>query len=163
MVSRFVHCAVCDYLKDQIDRCPRNNTLLDAFGGRLGRHFDFQSAQRLAMDQIGEKCNQSGGRCWIIKIDKMVQNARWLPLICAMMNSVFFRDDSRVQIGLIGSWWSGLVSSAPIHIRTVFDECEHGSEMQFSTLILNLWEKVKAEGRVPEEWVIGADNTSKET
>ena len=164
MSSMFVHCGVCDYLKDQIDRCPRHHKeLMQAFIDRLGQHFDFQSAQRLAMDRVGETCDQSAGKCWMLKIDKMDQNALWLPLIWALINTAFFRDDSRVQIGLIGSWWSGLLRSAPIHVRSIFDDCEHGSEMQFSTLILNFWEKVKAEHHVPEEWAIGADNTPKET
>ena len=34
--------------------------------------------------------------------------------------------------------------------------------MQFSTVLLNFWEKVLAENRVPEKWSIGADNAPKE-
>ena len=35
--------------------------------------------------------------------------------------------------------------------------------MQFSTLLLNLHEKATSENRLPVEWVIGGDNTVKET
>ena len=35
--------------------------------------------------------------------------------------------------------------------------------MQFSAMMLNLWEKACAEQQLPEEWVVGADNTPKET
>jgi hypothetical protein len=47
-----------------------------------------------------------------------------------------------LQTALIGSWWSGLQRSSPIHIRSVFDDIpETGSEMQFSAMMLNLWER----------------------
>ena len=76
----------------------------------------------------------------------------------------FFRDGNRLQTALIGSWWSGLQRSSPIHIRSVFDDIpETGSEMQFSAMMLNLWEKACAEQQLPEEWVVGADNIPKET
>ena len=87
----------------------------------------------------------------MLKINKMDQNALWLATIWALMNSPFLREASRVQVAAIGSWWSGLLHSSPIHIGPVFDDCEHGSEMQFSTVLLNFWEKVLAENRVLEE------------
>ena len=74
------------------------------------------------------------------------------------------RREPFAYIALIGSWWSGLRRSSPIHIRSVFDDIpETGSEMQFSAMMLNLWEKACAEQQLPEEWVVGADNTPKET
>ena len=97
-------------------------------------------------------------------IDKMECNAIWLPTKWSLLNTPFFKDGHRIQVALIGSWWAGLKASAPIHIRTVFDDIpETGSVMQFSCFMLNLHEKAIAEGRLPEEWVIGVDNTPKET
>ena len=98
------------------------------------------------------------------KIDKMDSSAIRCPTLWSLLNTAFFRDGNRVEVGLIGCWWSGLRHSAPIHFRTVFDDLDNtGSSMQFSTLLLNLHEKVLAENRLPAEWVIGADNTAKET
>ena len=100
----------------------------------------------------------------MIKIDKMDSSAIRCPTQWRLLNTAFFRDGNRVEVGLIGSWWSGLRQSAPIHFRTIFEDlAETGSSMQFSTLLLNLHEKVTSEHHLPTEWVIGADNTAKET
>ena len=110
---------------------------------RLGAHYDMQSAQRLAQDRLQERCDQSGGHAWMIKIDKMDSSAIRCPTQWRLLNTAFFRNGNRVEVGLIGSWWSGLRQSAPIHFRTIFDDlAETGSSMQFSTLLLNLHEKV---------------------
>ena len=164
-LTKLIHCGVCDYLKDLIDNCPRGHAdRLSALIDRLGAHYSHQSAQRLAQDRLAERCQQSEGRAWAIKIDKMDCHSIWLPTKWSMMNTSFFREGNRLQVSLIGSWWSGLSHSEPIHLRTLFDDVkETGSEMQFSTLMLNLHEKVVAEQHLPEEWVIGADNTKKET
>ena len=53
--------------------------------------------------------------------------------------------------------------SAEINLRTVFDHCKHGSNMQISTVMQNFHEKVIAEGHLPQEFFVGADNTPKET
>ena len=109
---------------------------------RLGAHYDMQSAQRLAQDKLQERCDQSGGDAWMIKIDKMDSSAIRCPTQWRLLNTAFFRDGNRVEVGLIGSWWSGLRQSVPIHFRTIFDDlAETGSSMQFSTLLLNLHEK----------------------
>ena len=79
----------------------------------------------------------------MIKIDKMDSSAIRCPTQWRLLNTAFFRDGNRVEVGMIGSWWSGLRQSAPIHFRTIFDDlAETGSSMQFSTLLLNLHEKV---------------------
>ncbi len=49
------------------------------------------------------------------------------------------------------------------HLRTVFSDCEHGSEMQSSTILQNRHRVAMEEGHLPEKFVIGADNTRKET
>ena len=100
----------------------------------------------------------------MIKIDKMDSSAIRCPTQWKLLNTAFFRDGNRVEVGLMGSWWSGLRQSVPIHFRTIFDDlAETGSSMQFSTLLLNLHEKATSEHHLPAEWVIGADNTAKET
>ena len=45
----------------------------------------------------------------------------------------------------------------------MFADGEHGSEMQMSTFLLNFHEAALLEKRLPEELVLGTDNTTKET
>ena len=99
----------------------------------------------------------------MLKIDKMDQHAVWLPTKWSMMRTQLYRNGSRIQVSMNGSWWSGMARSADIHLRTVFENCKHGADMQISTVIQHLHEKVLAEGRAPEEFFVGADNTPKET
>ena len=48
-------------------------------------------------------------------------------------------------------------------MRTTFGDCSHGSEMQCSAILENLCEVSVAEGHLPQEFTIAADNTRKET
>lgn len=67
--SMFTRCGCCEYLRMQIDMCPRDNDkLLAALKERLGAHFQFQSAQRLAEAQLEERCCGSGGKMWFMHI-----------------------------------------------------------------------------------------------
>ena len=68
-----------------------------------------------------------------------------------------------MQVSINGSWWFGLQNSPPINIRTMYEDCEKGSEMQCSTVFDNFYQRVMSERSVPEEFFIGADNTPKET
>ena len=125
--SKFTKCAVCEYLKWMIDQTPRTQKdILDALMTRLGNHFDFQSAQRLAIGRIEELCAQSNGKWWLMLIDKMDQNAAWLPTISSLSKSAFFKEGNRVQVSINGSWWFGLQHSPPINTRTMHEECEKG-------------------------------------
>jgi hypothetical protein len=49
------------------------------------------------------------------------------------------------------------------HIRTVFEDCLHGANMQCSTILKNLHTAALRENSLPEHFTIGADNTPKET
>ena len=52
-LSKSIRCGVCDYLRHQIDICPREHSeYLNALVQRLGSHSDMQSAQRLAQDKL---------------------------------------------------------------------------------------------------------------
>ena len=97
-----------------------------------------------------------------MKIDKMDQTAGIVPTIWALMNTPLFKGGARLQVSMVGSLWSGTTHTSH-HITTVFEDCLHGAEMQSSTVMLLLWQTAMKEGHLPEEWVIGADNTPKET
>ena len=97
-----------------------------------------------------------------MKIDKMDQTAGVIPTLWALLNTPLFKGGARLQVSMIGSLWSG-TKHTNHHITTVFPDCTHGAEMQISTVMLLLWQVAMKEGHLPEEWVIGADNTPKET
>ena len=85
-VSLFVRCGVCEYLKLLIDQTPRDQApLRDALRARLGAHFQFQAAQRLAQGRQEEECAQSEGKTWLMKIDKMNQKKTVTPTLWSQL------------------------------------------------------------------------------
>ena len=64
-VSMFTRCGLCDFLQTELARCPRSDTVgVEMLRRRLGQHYEFQAAQRLAMGRIEEQCRRSGGKEW---------------------------------------------------------------------------------------------------
>ena len=162
-IGQFLKCGLCEWLKLQIDRCPRNQPeLRELLKNRLGTHFSFQSAQRLIQSRIKELCKQSNGRKVFMETDKMDEKACVVPTEWSQLSTQFFQSGERLVVAINGSFYHGCEHSQ-VHIRTMFEDIEHGSEMQMSTFLLNFHESVLLEKRVPEELVLGADNTSKET
>ena len=147
-----------------IEQTPREQeSLRNVLRERLGQHFDFQAAQRLAHGRVEEECAQSGGRKWLMIIDKMDQKKTVVPTIWSQLATPLFKDPERRFItGLIGLMWFG-TAQIMHHVRTVFNDCQHGSEMQSSTILQNLHKVAVGEGLLPEKLFIGADNTRKET
>ena len=96
-------------------------------------------------------------------IDKMDQNAAKLPTEWRLMRSAFFKDGERLQISLNGAWLFGPKKSPEVLIRTMYEDYQHGSNMQASTLLMNFHNRAMQEGTIPEEWFINADNTTRET
>jgi hypothetical protein len=71
--SMFVKCGCCEYLRMQIDLTPRDDAeLMNALKERLGAHFQFQSAQRLAEARMEEACSSSGGKKWFMHIGALL-------------------------------------------------------------------------------------------
>lgn len=95
----------------------------------MGRHFDFQAAQRLVEGRIEEMCNQSGGTRWFMHIDKMDQKKSILPSIWAMLSTPMFKTGDRLVSGLIGSMWHG-TKVTQVLIRSVFEDMLQGANMQ---------------------------------
>ena len=159
----FVHCPLCDYIELLIERTSRaQQALREMFRDRLGAHFQFQGMQRLAQADLEEMCAQSQGSKWFMKIDKMENSKLACATVWSQLATPLFKDQHRLVTGLVGSMWHG-TPTIQHHVRTLFDDCGKGSEMQFSTILLNLFEVFSTEGRVPEEFYVGADNTYKET
>ena len=162
-VSKFTKCGVCEYLKMMLDQCPRALTeVSEKLRARLGKHFQFQGAQRVAMGRLEELADQSDGRVWLMLIDKMDQNCAFCPQVWAMASTALFKQGDRLMCAINGSIWAG-TEHTKHHLRTMFPDTPHGSEMQCSTFLLNLWEAAMKEGHLCEEMIINADNTAKET
>ena len=142
----FTRCSVCEYLRLLIDQTPRDQEYLrQALQTRLGDHFEFQAAQRLSHGVIEEFCVQSGGLEWLMLIDKMDQKKTVCPSIWSQLATALFKDqEKRLITGLIGSMWFGPKHTSH-HVRTVFFDCSHGSEMQCSSM-LHKPNNVTAEG-----------------
>ena len=52
-LSKFIKCGVCEYLKLMIDSTPRSMPdVLNVLKARLGQHWEFQSAQRIAQQRL---------------------------------------------------------------------------------------------------------------
>ena len=64
-MTMFTSCGLRDFLQNELAKCPRSETqVVEMLKRRLGRHYEFQSAQRLAMGRIEEQCRRSGGDEW---------------------------------------------------------------------------------------------------
>ena len=96
-------------------------------------------------------------------IDKMDQNKTICPTIWSQLSTRLFQEhEKRLITGLIGSMWFG-TRTMRHHVCTMFSDCNHGSEMQCSAILENLCDVSVAEGHLPQEFTIAADNTRKET
>ncbi len=81
-VCMFTRCSVCEYLRLLIDQTPRDQEPMRcALQARLGDHYEFQAAQRLAHSRLEEDCAHSGGAKWFMLIDKMDQTKTVCPTI----------------------------------------------------------------------------------
>ena len=158
-LSSFTRCGLCEYLKMQVDLCPRaNSTLLATYQRRLGRHWQFQSSQRVRIDRVAEICRQSEGARWLLITDKMDQVKTIIPMEWSQASTPLFKLGDRLVSGIIGCSCSGCTKTDLI-LRTVFEDCKHGSNMAASALLQNIVTIATREGRLCEELAVNADNT----
>lgn len=92
----------------------------------------------------------------------MDQNKTILPCLWSQLSTAFFKGGDRLVSGVIGAQFKGPVNTEFI-VRTVWENCQHGSDMQASATLMNLHLSCLRERHVPQELYIGADNTPKET
>ena len=155
-------CGICAYFACQMDLAKRNSPTMTFLRNRLGQPFSFQAAQRLVQDRIEEKSNQSEGRVWFMKIDRMDQVKTTLPEVWTLRASSLMKLGARLVTSIIGSKWSG-TQNLHYLLRSNFLDFRHGADTQCSAILENLHYVATQTGSLPEEWVIGADNTVKET
>jgi len=93
----------------------------------------------------------------------MDQSKTSLPSIWSLKATAFFRDGERLVTSIIGSKWSGPLCGIKHLLRTNFEDYKHGADTQCSALLQNLHLVARTSGQLCEEFVVGADNTVKET
>ena len=106
---------------------------------------------------------RSNGLLWYFKIDKMDMHAVNFPCIYSQLATTSFKQGARIPCAINGSHIAGPLHSPEWHIRTLFEAVSHGSEMQLSTIMVNLLDTADREGHLPNEFLVGNDNTQKET
>ena len=158
-----MQCGVCCFLCHQIDSTRRGDATLHLLKSRLGIHFKFQAAQRLAQDRVEEKCAQSQGDLWMMKIDRMDQTKTILPMIWPLSHTPLFKLGERLVTSIIGSKWTGTGTNIHWLMRSNFADFPHDGNTQCSAILDNLHDVALAAGRLPKEFIVGADNTVKET
>ena len=103
--GKFMRCALCEWLKLQIDKISRSQPeLMALFKERLCVHFQFQSAQRLMQGRVQELCSQSNGTKWFMKTDKMDEKACVVPTQWSQLKTPFFQSGERLIVGINGSF-----------------------------------------------------------
>ena len=85
----FTHCGLCDYLKMMVaqasDMGLRHSLLL-----RLGEHYQFQAAQRLAIANVFAESDRSPNDVLAMAWDKMDQSKTIIPRVKALSKQRYF-------------------------------------------------------------------------
>ena len=63
---------------------------------RLGDHYEFQAAQRLAIGRLEELCAQRGGAKWLMLIDQMDQAKTVRPAIWSQLATNMLQDKAKI-------------------------------------------------------------------
>ena len=71
-------------------------------------------------------------------IDNMDQRKTVVPCVWSQLATPLFKEvGRRLMTGLNGSMWFGTIQTTH-HLRTVFDDCQHGAEMQKQHFLVEL-------------------------
>ena len=81
----FTGCSVCLYLQNLLESTPRDQRdIIAAIKHRLGRHFSFQGAQRIAIAKIQESARRSDGDEWLLGSEPVQHFALFASIIVAV-------------------------------------------------------------------------------
>ena len=156
----FTHCSICEYLKMLI-AATVDATLRSALVVRLGNHYDFQAAQRIAMSNLFRASERDPLEMMAVAWDKMDQQKTIIPRVCSLASTSFFKGGPRIVMSLIGVLAPGLWKHPLLY--SVFPDCVHGGNMCASMMLEMLCQIHGQLGCLPRRLVIQADNTQKET
>jgi hypothetical protein len=138
-----------------------DRAMRDAVLARLGQHYEFQAAQRIAMNSVFKASEREPTELLAIAWDKMDQNKTIVPRVVALSSTQFMKNSARLVVSLIGVLIPALTPQ-PI-FYTVLEDHKHGSNMIGSLLLDILLHTVHQTGTLPRRLFIQADNTAKET
>ena len=120
----FTHCGLCEYLK-MFAATAKDDSVRSAVLLRLGQHYDFQSAQRIAIANIFRESEQDPKELLCMTWDKMDQAKTILPRVAALSNTSFIKQGTRLTVSLIGVLATA-IWKRPI-FYTVFEDYKHGA------------------------------------
>ncbi len=156
----FTHCGLCEFLK-MLASNTTDAGLRNALLERLGQHYHFQASQRIAALAISRLSERNPADTVFIEIDKMDQQKTIVPRVHALSQTALMKTAPRIVTGLIGVLVPG-VWERPL-VYTVFENINHGANMQCGVLLHVLLGIKRKLGCMPRRVVIKADNTVKET
>ncbi len=156
----FTHCGLCDFMRLLIGSTKeagmKHQLLL-----RLGDHYAFQAAQRIAISNIFAESQRDPGELLAIGWDKMDQAKNIIPRVKSLANTQFMKGGSRLVVSLIGVLCPAITQRPMFY--TVLEDQVQGSDMICSLFIDVLLEAVGSLGQLPRSVFLQADNTAKET
>ena len=133
----------------------RHNLLL-----RLGEHYEFQAAQRLAAGNIFA-ASERDPDFLAVSWDKMDQSKTMVPRVAALANTLFQKGGDRLVVSLLGVSVPAILATPLVY--TVLEDQVQGSDMICSLMIDVLEQASKVRGELPRRLFVKADNTPKET
>jgi hypothetical protein len=127
---------------------------------RLGEHYEFQAAQRIAANNLFA-ASERDPDFLAVSWDKMDQAKTIVPRVSALANTSFQKCGTRIVVSLIGVRAPGI--SATPWVYTILEDQVQGSDMISSLMLDVLQDAAEVRGQLPRRLFIQADNTAKET
>ena len=158
--SLFAKCGLCEFLHSAAHAATTTEARM-MFTARLGRHYAFAAAQRLALSNLWAEASANPREVALISIYKMDQSKTMIPRMHGMLKTQIMKAEGRLVVGLVGVIIPGIFKQP--HVITVFEDGPSGGEMQSSIIFETLMMIRLQLGTLPKKLIIHADNTTKET
>ena len=75
---------------------------------RLGRHYQFAAAQRLALSYLWVQAAQDPKEVTLMSIDKMDQSKTMIPRVHSLLKTQIMKAEGRLVVGLVGVLLPGI-------------------------------------------------------
>ena len=123
MCGPFTHCGLCDYLK-MLTSTMEDVLLREAVLRKLSAHWEFQSAQRLVMNNLFEESATNPTKLVCLSWDKMDQVKTMIPRVKQLANTNYYKIGPRITVSLLGVH-APSVFPRPL-FYTLLEDFEHG-------------------------------------
>ena len=155
----FTHCGLCDYLRSAAS-CATDLSIRGRLLQMLGEHYNFQAAQRIAINNIIAQSEREPSELVAMSWDKMDQAKSIVPRVHTLANTQFHKCGSRLVVSLLGILVPGVLSRPLVY--TVLEDQSHGADMIASAFLDTLLECTRIIGKLPRRLFLQADNTAKD-